>query len=165
LINDALVPHLSVQGRPSLPRFASEEVADEEFAPVVEPRPVPAPAAPQAIEEHDGREVFLESAPFDLQPEHGVHKPIPLSILEDPAPDPARTAGPAKVPMIHAGFDEPFEEEYARLIPERNPGANDGMSPGHAFTNRASEGAGQEGLSTRSGENLDIPAFLRRPVS
>jgi cell division protein FtsZ len=167
LINDVMVPHLSVQGRPSVPRFASEELADQEFAPVVEPRPVPPPVAPQAIEEHDGREVLLESEPFDLQPENAVQKPIPLSILEDPAPDPARSAGPAKVPMIHASFEEPFEEEYARLVPERNTGANEreGISSGRAFTDRASEGAGQESLSTRSGDNLDIPAFLRRPVS
>jgi hypothetical protein len=69
--------------------------------------------------------------------------------------------------MSHASFEEPFEEEYARLVPERNTGANEreGISSGRAFTDRASEGAGQESLSTRSGDNLDIPAFLRRPVS
>jgi hypothetical protein len=69
--------------------------------------------------------------------------------------------------VIHANFDEPFEEEYARLLPDRNTGANEpeGMSSGHTFTDRAPEGAGQESLSTRSGDNLDIPAFLRRPVS
>jgi cell division protein FtsZ len=159
LINDALVPHLSVQARPSVPRFASEELADQEFAPVAEP---PAPPATQAVQEHDGMGVLLESAPFVLQPEPGVQKPIPQSILEDPAP-----SVPAKVPLIHASFDEPFEEEYARLLPERNTPVNEreGMSSGRAFTGRAPEGAGQDSLSTRSGDNLDIPAFLRRPVS
>jgi cell division protein FtsZ len=160
LINDALVPHLSVQARPSVPRFASEEI-DQEFAPVVESRPASAPPVTQAAEEHGVMDALLEPASFTLQPEHAAPQPI----LEDPGPDPARSAAPAKAPVIHASFDEPFEEEYARLLPERNTGANEGMPSGHAFTDRAAEGAGQESLSTRSGDNLDIPAFLRRPIS
>jgi cell division protein FtsZ len=163
LINDALVPHLSVQARPSVPRFASEEIADQEFSQVVDSRPVPVPPVTHAAEEDGVMDALLEPASFTLQPEQAAQQPI----LEDPAPDPARSAVPAKAPVIHASFDEPFEEEYARLLPERNTAANEheGMSSGRAFTDRAAEGAGQESLSTRSGDNLDIPAFLRRPVS
>jgi cell division protein FtsZ len=159
LINDVLVPHLSVQARPSVPRFASEELAEQEFAPAVESQPSPVPPVVQPTEEHDVMDALLEPAPFAHQPGHGAQQPI----LEDPA----RPALPANPPVIHANFDEPFEEEYARLLPDRNTGANEpeGMSSGHTFTDRAPEGAGQESLSTRSGDNLDIPAFLRRPVS
>src|ERR1700723_1753011 len=36
--NDVLVPRVSVQGQPSVPRFASEELAEQEFTPLFESR-------------------------------------------------------------------------------------------------------------------------------
>jgi hypothetical protein len=56
-----------------------------------------------------------------------------------PAPPPPQ----GKTPVTHINFDEPFEEEYARLIPSK-PEAAHHESEQHA-------------------DNLDIPAFLRRP--
>jgi cell division protein FtsZ len=158
LINDAMVPHLSVTARPSVPRFASEELAEQDFGPaVVESRPVPAPSATRPVEDHDELEVLLEPSSFILESEPEEQRPVAHPILQDPAVQ-------AKTPAIHASFDEPFEEEYARLIPHRDPPVSEreGLTSGRAFADRE---PGQEGLSVRSGDNLDIPAFLRRPVS
>ena len=55
-------------------------------------------------------------------------------------------------PAAHINFDEPFEEEYARLIPSK-PDSARGMESAHR-----NEADAQL-------ENLDIPAFLRRPVN
>ena len=60
---------------------------------------------------------------------------------------------------VHIDFDEPFEEEYARLIPSRPDPARETMSA----TSGAESALRNE--AEASMENLDIPAFLRRPVN
>src|SRR5271170_1842228 len=133
--NDAQVPRVSVQGQPSLPRFASEELEEEQLTPLFEskkPQPPPPPAPPVK------QAVAPAPAPFTLHPQPAV--------IEE-APQPPRPAPPApqvKTPVTHINFDEPFEEEYARLIPSKPEPAQHSESEQHA-------------------ENLDIPAFLRRP--
>ena len=68
--------------------------------------------------------------------------------------------------MTHINFDEPFEEEYARLIPSKPDPEPAGRA---ASGDRKPEGASQESAHRTQGEphldNLDIPAFLRRPVN
>ncbi len=133
--NDAQVPRVSVQGQPSLPRFASEDQEEQQVTPLFEKKASGhPPAAPQ------------ESAPFALHPQ-------PVLIDEAPTPPrPAPPAPPAKAPVVHANFDEPFEEEYARLIPSK------------PVAERSQESAHRTEAESHL-ENLDIPAFLRRPVN
>jgi cell division protein FtsZ len=122
------VPRVSVQERPAVPRFASEEMIEEELPPVFESRkPVP-------VEKH----VLSEPAPFFLQPE---------PILIEEVPPPHRQDPPARTPIVHSAFDEPLEEEYARLIPSK-------PAPAVQEANRAE--------SETHLDHLDIPAFLRR---
>ena len=139
---DAVAPRVSSQS--SVPRFASEELADQEFSPLFESKITPEPT-----EKHAPRQPSPEPAPFALQPQ---------PVLIEEAPQPPRPAAPPK-PAVHIDFDEPFEEEYARLIPSKP--AAEGMAAGR--------GAGQEGAHRTEAEshqeNLDIPAFLRRPVN
>src|SRR5271168_5059495 len=132
---DALSPRVSVQGQPSVPRFASEELEEEQqFSPVFEARkPVEQPAPPPV------RQAAPEHEPFALEPQ-------PRMIEEAPAPP--RAATPAPIPVRtpiahHINFDEPFEEEYARLVPSKPE------PPRHTENEQQLE-------------NLDIPAFLRR---
>jgi cell division protein FtsZ len=134
--NDAMVPRVSIQGQPPAPRFASEEQAEEELSPLFESKKTPEhpPAAPKGA--------APEPAPFTLQPQ-------PVLIEETPAP-PAASARPA----VHINFDEPYEEEYARLIPSK-PTPERESRPGQENALRTE---GEPHL-----ENLDIPAFLRRP--
>jgi cell division protein FtsZ len=137
--SDALVPRVSVQGQPSLPRFASED-QEEQFTPLFEAKKTPT-HPPMGV-----KEAAPEPAPFALHPQ-------PVLIEETPAPPrPAPPAPPAKAPVVHANFDEPFEEEYARLIPSK-PAAE-----------RSQESAHRTEAESHL-ENLDIPAFLRRPVN
>jgi hypothetical protein len=74
-------------------------------------------------------------------------------------PQPAQSAPPLMAPVVHIDFDEPFEEEYARLIPSKPDLARETMSSG-----RGAESA-LRNEAEASMENLDIPAFLRRPVN
>ena len=153
--NDALVSHVSVNDRfndrvsdkPRLPRFASEEA--EEFSPLFEPRQVPEHQPTLASEKHAVMEA--SPAPFMLQPQ-------PQPILVEEAPQPARTAAPARIPVVHSSYDEPFEEEYARLLPSQ-PVEQEVLS--------SRRGEGQQSADHTASEpqleNLDIPAFLRRP--
>jgi hypothetical protein len=62
-------------------------------------------------------------------------------------------------PAVHVNFDEPFEEEYARLIPSKPDSARETMSSG-----RGAESAHRNEADANL-ENLDIPAFLRRPAN
>jgi cell division protein FtsZ len=134
--SDSMVPRVSIQGQPPAPRFASEEQAEEELSPLFESKkaPEPPPAPP--------KEVSPEPAPFTLQPQ-------PVSIEEAPAPP-----APPVRPAVHINFDEPFEEEYARLIPSK-PTPERESRPSQENSIRTE---GEPHL-----ENLDIPAFLRRP--
>jgi cell division protein FtsZ len=136
--SDSMVPRVSVQGQPPARRFASEEQAEEELSPLFESKKTPEhlPAAP--------KEASPEPAPFALQPQ-------PVLIEEAPAPPPPP---PARTPPVHVNFDEPFEEEYARLIPSK-PTPERESRPGQENQIRTE---GEPHL-----ENLDIPAFLRRP--
>jgi cell division protein FtsZ len=138
------VPHVSLQNKPRLPRFASEEAADEEFSPRFESRKVSQQQAPPAAEKHTVMEISPEAS-FALHPQ-----PQPIMVEE------ARSAAPARVPLIHSSFDEPFEEEYARLLPNQ-PVEHELLSSARAESVHAE----REPVM----ENLDIPAFLRRPVN
>ena len=62
-------------------------------------------------------------------------------------------------PAVRIDFDEPFEEEYARLVPSKPDAAREIMSSG-----RGAESAHRNDADANL-ENLDIPAFLRRPVN
>jgi cell division protein FtsZ len=136
---DAASPRVSVQGQPNLPRFASEELEEEQLTPLFEskkPQPPPPAPQPQPVKE------AAESAPFTLHPQPVVMEEAPQASRPasvSPAPPPPQ----GKTPVTHINFDEPFEEEYARLIPSK-PEAAHHESEQHA-------------------DNLDIPAFLRRP--
>ncbi len=149
--SDALVPRVSVQGQPSVPRFASEEEIEEELSPLFQSRKVtPQPPTERpVIKKESSREVLAEPAPFTLAPQ-------PVLIEEVPQPQPAP---PPMAPAAHIDFDEPFEEEYARLIPSKPDAARETMSSG-----RGAESAHRNEADANL-ENLDIPAFLRRPVN
>jgi cell division protein FtsZ len=141
---DAASPRVSVQGQPNLPRFASEELEEEQLTPLFESKksqpPPPAPQ-PQPVKE------AAESAPFTLHPEPVVMEEAPqASRAAASVPAPPPPAPQAKTPVSHINFDEPFEEEYARLIPSKPEAAHHHESEQHA-------------------DNLDIPAFLRRPAN
>jgi cell division protein FtsZ len=149
------VPRVSTQERASAPRFASEELAEQELTPLFESRKKP--ENPPAPEKPVARQAAAEPPPFALEKQ-------PVMIEE--APEPPRAAPAAKPPVASAtpiNFDEPFEEEYARLIPSK-PVEERASLAGHA-----SEASGQQGANRTEGEspldNLDIPAFLRRPVN
>jgi cell division protein FtsZ len=148
------VPRVSTQG---MPRFASEEIADEEITPLFESRKA-AEQAPMP-EKHPVKQSTPEPAPFALEPQ-------PVLIEEAPAPPrpaaatkPSVPANPVPVTPLHINFDEPFEEEYARLIPSKpeERASVSGDAAGHESANRTE---GEQHL-----DNLDIPAFLRRPVN
>ncbi len=147
--NDALAPRVSVQGQPSVPRFASEELAEEELSPLFESKKT---HTPPPSERPVVKEAPSEPAPFTLHPQ---------PVMTEEVPEPPRPAPPAPAPVTHVNFDEPFEEEYARLIPSKPTPEREGMS--------SARGTGQESAHRNEGEsnleNLDIPAFLRRPMN
>jgi cell division protein FtsZ len=149
-ISEASVPRVSLQDRSSVPRFASEEIEEQELSPLFESRK-PAEHTP-ASENLAVKEGPVEPVPFALQPQ---------PILIEEVPEPPRSASPTKPPVAHVNFDEPFEEEYARLIPSKPAEQRESLSSGKT--------AGHEGSNRTEGEshldNLDIPAFLRRPVN
>jgi cell division protein FtsZ len=152
--SDALVPRVSVQGHPSVPRFASEDAVEEELSPLYQPRkatPEPRAERPSIKDtsRESSREVVAEPAPFPLAPQ-------PVLIEEVHAPQPAP---PPMTPAVHIDFDEPFEEEYARLIPSKPDPARETMSSA-----RGAESAHRNEAEANM-ENLDIPAFLRRPIN
>ena len=131
---EAQSPKVPVQQRPSAPRFASEELIEEELTPVFETRkaaPVERPAPPP------------EPVAFVLEPE---------PVLIEEVPEPRQSEPAARTPILHARFDEPFEEEYARLIPSKPAAAE----------NTGRDTAGHAEAEPHL-DNLDIPAFLRRP--
>jgi cell division protein FtsZ len=148
--SDALMPRVSVQGQPSLPRFASEEAVEEELSPLYHSRRAsPQTPSERPVIKETSREASPEPAPFTLAPQ-------PVLIEEVPQPQPAP---PPMAPAVHIDFDEPFEEEYARLIPSKPDPVRDTMSSA-----RGTESAHRNEAEAHM-ENLDIPAFLRRPVN
>ena len=146
---DALVPRVSVQGQPSVPRFASEEMVEEELSPLFQSRKAssqPPPSERPVIKEtsrETSREAAPEPAPFTLAPQ---------PVLIEEVSHAQESAPPPMAPAAHINFDEPFEEEYARLIPSKPDAA------------RSAESAHRNEADAHL-ENLDIPAFLRRPVN
>ena len=151
-VSDASVPRVSLQERSGVPRFASEELAEQELSPLFESRRAAEPPPP--AEQYTPKEAPAEAAPFALEPQ---------PVLIEEVPEPPRSAPVAKPPVtpaVHIDFDEPFEEEYARLIPSK---------PAEERENLSSGAAGQKGANRTEGEphldNLDIPAFLRRPLN
>ncbi len=151
-MSDASVPRVSLQERSGVPRFASEELAEQELSPLFESRRAAEPPPP--AEQYTPKEAPAEAAPFALEPQ---------PVLIEEVPEPPRSAPVAKPPVtpaVHIDFDEPFEEEYARLIPSK---------PAEERENLSSGAAGQQGANRTEGEphldNLDIPAFLRRPLN
>jgi cell division protein FtsZ len=150
--SDALVPRVSVQGQPSVPRFASEEAVEEELSPLFQSRKAsPSPSASERpVIKEASREASAEPAPFTLAPQ---------PVLIEEVPQPPHSTPPPMAPAVHINFDEPFEEEYARLIPSKPDPARETMSSG-----RGAESAHRNEADAHL-ENLDIPAFLRRPVN
>ena len=86
--SDASVPRVSLQERSSVPRFASEELADQEFTPLFESRK--AAGASPGRREACGEGSAAEPAPFALQPQ---------PVLIEEAPEPPRSAPAAKPPV------------------------------------------------------------------
>ncbi|HEX4173614.1 MAG TPA: cell division protein FtsZ, partial [Acetobacteraceae bacterium] len=87
--SDALVPWVSVQGQPSLPRFASEEAVEEELSPLYHSRRAsPQPPSERPVIKEASREALVEPAPFTLAPQ-------PVMIEEVPQPQPAPPPMPA----------------------------------------------------------------------
>ena len=146
--SEILVPHVSVLERSSVPRFASEELADPEYSPLFESRKTSEHAP--ATEKHA---MSPEPSPFLLHP-----------VMIEETPEPPRPAPPQRAPMIHSSFDEPFVEEYARLIPssEAGPGRMEvhGQDTNRDLNREVNHNQGEPHL-----DNLDIPAFLRRPLN
>jgi hypothetical protein len=134
-----------MKGQPSVPRFASEEMGEEELTPLLESRKTSEPPVSSATEQQPMME--SEPAPFILAPQ---------PVLIDEAPEAPRSAPPSRMPIVHTNFDEPFEEEYARLIPSK---------PATEMSRAMTEGDGNRTESEPHMDNLDIPAFLRRPVN
>src|ERR1700677_2825386 len=140
---DATVPRVSLQERSSVPRFASEELAEQEFTPLFESRKA---AENPAAEKLTIKEAFVEPASFALEPQ---------PVLIEEAPEPPRSAPAthaAVMPALHISFDEPFEEEYARLIPSKPAEERAASAGSEATTNRTD--------AEPHLDNLDIPAFL-----
>jgi cell division protein FtsZ len=160
--SDALVPRVSVQGQPSVPRFASEEAVEEEFTPLFQSRkatPQPLPSERPVVKEASreatreaSREALGEPAPFSLAPQ---------PVLIEEAAQQAQPTPPPMAPAVHINFDEPFEEEYARLVPSKPDQARETMSAGRGAAPESAHGNEADAQL----ENLDIPAFLRRPVN
>jgi cell division protein FtsZ len=138
---DAASPRVSIQGQPNLPRFASEELEEEQLTPLFESKkPQPPPPAPPPVKEA----VAPEHTPFTLHPQPVAIEEAPQAARPAASVPAAAPAPQGKAPVTHIDFDEPFEEEYARLIPSKPEPAHHQDSEQHA-------------------DNLDIPAFLRRP--
>jgi cell division protein FtsZ len=132
--SEAQLPRVSLN--PATPRFASEEIEEEEpFTPVFEHRrPVHSPSP--VVKEP-------ETASFEAHPQ-----PV---LVEEERQQPQSAPAPAVKPAIHhANYEEVFDGEYARLV------------PGKAAHERPEARGNQPDPHL---ENLDIPAFLRRPVS
>ncbi len=124
--SDALVPRVSVQGQPSVPRFASEEMVEEELSPLFQSRKASSqpPASERPVIKETSRETSREAAP---EPAPFTLAPQPVLIEEvSQAPQPAP---PPMAPAVHINFDEPFEEEYARLIPSKPDAAREPCLP------------------------------------
>ena len=85
------------------------------------------------------------------EPLHDSH-PQPVLVEEETMQERTVQATAATKPVIHhTNYDEHFDGEYARIVPGGKSTSERGQSSGNQ--------------SDAHLENLDIPAFLRRPVS
>ena len=160
---DAIMPHVRIEQRSSTPRFASEEFGHDdppkEATTWVGVREQPVPT-PRSVPSMSTEPLAAAAVPAPVLPP--VSPAVPRSAAPRPA-TPSEEARPAAerktvtpYPIIsEVGFDEPFEEEYARLIPDRS---SDRSPERNAATN-VPAGASD---TDQQAENLDIPAFLRR---
>jgi cell division protein FtsZ len=147
LERDALMPHVRIEQRPSTPRFASEEFGHDDLP--NEPARVSVREQP-AFVPRSGTSAIAEPAPVAAAPSAVLPPIFTEAPREETRPGVDRKTVTTYPIISEVGFDEPFEEEYARLIPDRNPERS-------AATNVVAEPA-----ETDQAENLDIPAFLRR---
>jgi cell division protein FtsZ len=161
--SDSMVPHVSLQGRPSVPRFASEESAEEELKPIFDSRKLADPA-PVTTAPGGG-----EAAPFILHPQPVMIEEAPQPREASPAPVRTVASTPTSYVSSAVNFDEPFDGEYARIVPAK-PNAERETTPStRAGATSQAEGKQPENGNPTGGEahhdELDIPAFLRRPVT
>ncbi len=143
LHNDAASPRVHVEVRSGAPRFASEEFDEDEDSIGVSRKQGTAQAYKHETEQEENPPVTAASEPA-LRPEPVFTE----SAREDSRPAPESKAAVADFVLSDPGFAEPFEEEYARIV----PGASAGRSNG-------GEASGQ---GRQEVDDLDIPAFLRR---
>jgi hypothetical protein len=102
-------------------------------------------------------EPLAAAVPAPVLPPVSPAVPRPAVPLEEARPAAERkTVTPYPI-ISEVGFDEPFEEEYARLIPDRSPDRS--TDPERNVATSAPAGASD---TDQQAENLDIPAFLRR---
>ncbi len=151
---DAIMPHVRIEQRPSTPRFASEELGNndlpKEATKWVGVREQPSPA-PRSVPSMSTEPLAAAAVPAPVLPPVSPAVPRPAAPSEEARPAAERkTVTPYPI-ISEVGFDEPFEEEYARLIPDRSPERN-------AATNVVAGASDTD----QQAENLDIPAFLRR---
>jgi cell division protein FtsZ len=142
--------------------------SDEDFASFAEEEPEPEPE-PVVIEELEDEEDFPEpAAPPVAEPED--EEPAFFSIAEDqePAAEEAETA-PGEKPVVLPGVFDDLEEDFADLeepvVLEKQSAAK--AKPGKAQPELSFEGGPRgkfEGASPSlfEGEDLDVPAFLRK---
>src|ERR1700739_407317 len=96
--SDALVPRVSLQGQPSVPRFASEEALEEELSPLFQSRR--STPQPPTSERPIITEALPEPASFTLAPQ---------PVMMEEVPQPPQPASPPMAPAVHINFDEAFE--------------------------------------------------------
>ncbi len=140
----AAAPRVHVEPRSAAaPRFASEELDEEEDS-IGAPRRHASPQPKHGAEP----EVNSVSSPLS-EPVFVAAQPEPAFVetAREPSlpPAEAKPSAPDFV-LSERSFDEPYEEEYARIIPSTGSARN-GDDSSH----------GEQQM-----ENLDIPAFLRR---
>jgi cell division protein FtsZ len=164
--SEAIMPHVRIERRPSTPRFASEELGRDDLPkeattwvgvreqPASVPRSVPSMAA-----EPLAAAVPVPVPPPVSPPVPRPAVPLPAVLFEEPRPAAERKTGTPYPIISEVSFDEPFEEEYARLIPDRSPDRSTDRSPERNASTNAPAGASD---TDQQAENLDIPAFLRR---
>jgi cell division protein FtsZ len=158
-MNDSLVPHVSLHAQHTVPRFASEELMERDMTPLYEPQSSTDHApAPKAQSRMNG----VAESPFILHPQPGM--------VEEMSQPRAATSAQVAAPPAYIGstakLDEHFDGEYARLVPGKPSSA-----PNNAVRSASHPGGeiepenGNQMESEAHPDELDIPAFLRRPLT
>ncbi|HEX3942012.1 MAG TPA: cell division protein FtsZ [Acidobacteriaceae bacterium] len=128
------VPRVRVERQPAVPRFASED-EDEDSGPAVHSN--------SQWEQHEHSSSILPEPVLSISAPEPAPAPV---VYEAQRSAPASPPAPGIV-IGSAVFDEPFEEEYARIVPNPEPRA-------------AQAGSGTVEDDSQH-DHLDIPAFLR----